>query len=116
MVTKQDYHTSQTKTNPGTWEVTKTIPDGLQRHDMTHPSRISGGNPDRFYLVFECLTERRTKIREERHPTTRSFELPATLTSQTQFDSIQQTIQIMSYLGFIHNSAELRSKEPKYKL
>ena len=43
---KQDHHTSQTRTNPGTAELAITIHDRLQRQDKIHPSRISAVNPD----------------------------------------------------------------------
>ena len=45
MITKQNHHTSKTKTNPGTGEVTITILDRLQRRDKIHPARITSVNP-----------------------------------------------------------------------
>ena len=83
MIGKQDHHTSQTKTNPGTGEVTITIHNCLQRRDKLHLSRFSAVNPDQFHLIPQCLTDLEAKIRTKLYPTTRSSQPPLMVISQT---------------------------------
>ena len=65
MITKQDHHTSQTKTTPETGEVTITIHDRLQRHDKIHLSRIPADNPDLTHLIIQGLIDLEAKIGAE---------------------------------------------------
>ena len=82
-ITKQDHHTSQTKTNPGTGKLAKALHNCLQRRDKIHASQISAVNPDQSHLFAQCLTDLETKTRTKKYPTTRKFQLPKPVTSQT---------------------------------
>ena len=83
MITKQDHHTSQTKTNPGVGEVTMTNHYRLQRHDKIHFLPIPADNPDQIHLIIQCLTVLETKTRTRIYLTTRSSRPPMTGISQT---------------------------------
>ena len=97
MISKQDHHTSQTKTNPENGEVIITIHENLQRHEKIHPSLISADNLDQTHLKLQCLIGLEIGTRGTIYPTTRNFQLPTTVTSQTWLDSLQQTMKVMNY-------------------
>ena len=100
MITKWGHHTSQTKTNPGIGEVTITIRDRLQRHDRIHLSQISADNPDQIHLTHQCLTGLEIATRATMYLTTRNFQLPTTVTSQTWFDLLHKTMKSMNYRNY----------------
>ena len=100
VTTIQDHNTSQTEINPGIGRATITIPDRLQCHDKIHPSQISADNPDQIHLTLRYLTDLEIETRAIIYLTTRNIRIPTTETSQTSFDSLQQTIQLMNYLDY----------------
>ena len=110
MTTERDPHTSQATANPGIGEVTITIRDRHQRHDKIPPSRISETNPDQIRLILQYSTDLGIEIPVTIYPTKKSSQLPTTVTNQTQFDSPQQTIQLMKYLDYA-----LYTTEKSYK-
>ena len=83
MIPTQDLHTSQTRINLGTEEVTITIHDRLQSRDKIRRLRISAINLDQIHLIIQCLTGLEIETRATIHPTTRNSQLPTTVTSQT---------------------------------
>ena len=83
VITKQHQHTSQTKSNPGVWEVAIIIHNRLQHHDKTHPSRISADNSDQIHLILQWLTTFEIETRAKIYPTTRSSQPPTMEISQT---------------------------------
>ena len=83
MIPKQDCHTSQTKTNIGTGELTVTFHDFLQRRDKIHLSLISAINPDQIHLILQCLTGLEIETRATIYLTTKNSQFPTTVTSQT---------------------------------
>ena len=100
MITKQDHNTSQTKTNPEIGEVVVTIHDRLQSHDNYHASQISANSLDQIHLTLQCLTGLEIETRATIYPTTRKSQLPTTVTRQTLFDSLQQTMKLMNYRDY----------------
>ena len=100
MTIERDHNISRTKINLGNGDVTITIPDRLQRHDMIHPSRIFADNPDQTRLILQCSTGLGIKTRVTKYLTTRNSQLPTTVISQTWFDSVQQTMKLMNYRDF----------------
>ena len=61
MNTKQDHHTSQTKTNPGTGEVTTAIHNRLEHRDKLHPPLTSAVTLDQIHFIPQCLADLETK-------------------------------------------------------
>ena len=107
MNTEQAHHTSRTKINLGIGEVTKTIPDCLQRRDNIPPSEISADNPDQIRLTLQCLTGLGTETRATIYLTTRNSQLPTTVTSQTWFDSLQQTMKLTDNRDYVLQTTEV---------
>ena len=97
ITTTQDHHTSQTKRNPEIGEVKKTIRHRLQRHDKIHPSQISADNLDQIHLTLQYLTGLEIETRATIYLTTRNSQLLTTVTSQTWFDSLQETMKLLNY-------------------
>ena len=97
MNTEQTHDISRTKINLGIGEVTITVPDRLQRHDKIHPSRILADNLGQIHLTLQYLTGLEIEIRATLYHTIRNFQLPTTVTSQTWFNSQQQTMKVMNY-------------------
>ena len=97
MTTEQTHHTSQTKTNPGIGEVTKTIHNHLQPHGKIPPSRIFADNSDQIHLIFPCLTGLGIETRKTKYLTTGNSYFPTTVNSQMWFDSLQQTMKLMIF-------------------
>ena len=99
MTTERDHKISRTNINLGIGEVTITYAD-RQRHDKIHPSRIFAYNFDQIRLILQCLTSLGIETRVTIYLTTRNSQLPTTVTSQTWFNSLQQTIMIMNYWDY----------------
>ena len=72
MITKQDHHTSQTKTNPGSGEVTTAIHNRLEHRDKIHPSLTSAVTPDQIHLIPQCLAYLETKTWTKKYDTIRN--------------------------------------------
>ena len=100
VITERDRNTSRIEINVGIGEVTITNHDHLQRHDKIHPSRIFADNPDQIRLNLQCLTGLEIETRVTIYLTTRSSQLPPTVTNQMWFDSLQQTIKLMNYRDY----------------
>ena len=99
-ITERYHHTSQTKTNPGIGEVTITIHNCLQCREKINPSRFSAVNSDQFHLIPQCSADLETKTRTKIYPTTGISQFLTTATSQTWFDSLQQTKKIKNYRDY----------------
>ena len=97
MSTERDHRTSQTRTNLKIGEVTMTIHNRLQRRDKNRLPWTSAINPDQVRLSFLCLTGLQIKTRATIYPTTRISQLPTTVTNQTQFNSLRQTMKLVRY-------------------
>ena len=96
MSTDRDHNISRPKINLGTGELTITIHDHLQWHDKIHLSQISRDKPDQIRLIPQCLTGLEIEIRAIIYPSTRNSQLSTMVTSQTCFDSLQQTMKLMN--------------------
>ena len=97
MITERDHNINWIKINIGIGEVTITIRDRLQRHDKIHPSWVLADNPDQIHLTVQCLTDLEIKTRAIIYRTTKNSQLPTTVTNQTWFDSLQQTMKLLIY-------------------
>ena len=97
MTTERDHNISETKTNPRIGKVTLTILDRLQRHDRIHLPRIFADNPDQTRLNPQCLIGLGIETPATIYLMTRNSQHPTTVTSQTWFDSLQQTMKLMDY-------------------
>ena len=100
MTTERDHNISRIKINIGIGEVTNTIHDRLQRHDQIHSLRILADYPDQIHLTLQRLTDLEKETRATIYPTTRNSQLPTTETSQTCFDSLQQTMKLLNYRDY----------------
>ena len=99
MTTERDHSISRTEINIGIEEVTKTIHDHHQRHKI-RLLQISADNPDQIHLTLEYLTSLEVEIRATIYLTTRNSQLPTTVTSQTWFNSLQQTMKLLNYRDY----------------
>ena len=100
MITKRDHHISRIKINLELGEVTITNQDRLAGQYKIHLSKISADNTDKVHLTLQCLSGLEIEFRATIYPTKRKSQLPTTVTNQTSFDSLQQTIQWMNYLDY----------------
>ena len=100
MTTERDHNISLIKINIGNGEVRKTIHNRLQRHDKIHFLRTLEEKADQIHVTLQCLTDLEIKTRATIYRTTRNFQFPTTVTSQTWFDSLQQTMKLKNYRDF----------------
>ena len=100
MTTERNHNISHSDTNPRNGEVTITIPDRFQRHVKIHISRIFAVNPGQIRLIPQYSPGLGIETLVTIYLTTKNSQLPTMANSQTWFDSLQRTMNLMDYWDY----------------